>query len=122
MYKRQVHRNIFDIFRTVDRNKFDIFRTVHRNIFDIFRTVDRNERDRLVFFLSKLILNRENVVDVLRYISGGLKLQDLNSLLFFVLILCNLQTEIYWLNLESKFLSLDNIILMYSLNQACVLR
>ncbi|XP_023328115.1 dnaJ homolog subfamily C member 13 [Eurytemora carolleeae] len=36
------------------------------------RTVDRNERDRLVFFLSKLILNRENVVDVLR--TNGLKI------------------------------------------------
>ena len=32
------------------------------------RTVDRNERDRLVLFISKLILNKENVVDVLRLV------------------------------------------------------
>ncbi len=36
------------------------------------RTIDRNERDRLVLFLSKLILNRENVVDVIR--SNGMKI------------------------------------------------
>jgi len=36
------------------------------------RTVDRNERDRLVLFVSKLILHKENVIDVLR--SNGLKI------------------------------------------------
>lgn len=35
------------------------------------RSVDRQERDRLVLFLSKLILHKENVVDVLK--AGGLK-------------------------------------------------
>merc|ERR1719320_147644 len=35
------------------------------------RSVDRQERDRLVLFLSKLTLHKENVVDVLK--AGGLK-------------------------------------------------
>ena len=35
------------------------------------RSLDRQERDRLVLFLSKLILHKENVVDVLR--AAGLK-------------------------------------------------
>ena len=35
------------------------------------RSVDRQERDRLVLFISKLILHKENVVDVLK--ASGLK-------------------------------------------------
>ena len=35
------------------------------------RSIDRQERDRLVLFLSKLILHKDNVVDVLK--ANGLK-------------------------------------------------
>ena len=43
------------------------------------RCTDRTERDRLVLFLSKLILHKENVVDVVR--AGGLRtLVDLVTL------------------------------------------
>ena len=44
---------------------FQVMSSMVTDMSDV-RTVDRSERDRLVLFLSKLILNKDNVVDILR--------------------------------------------------------